>query len=481
MLELGSHRFDPATGQLTDTHGTVVHLRRKSQQVLEVLATSPGHLVTKDDIADRVWQRSVVSDESLSQCISDIRRVLGDVDRTIVKTLQGRGFLLEATPIETRAAGRLPVVTIEPLDAPQDNDHAQSIAQRLREALLSAIVRRRGIRVATPVSTDVADYRIGGRVWVDGNSITASFEIEEAGDRGIFYTESFNQRGQADADFVRNVARKVTNVQRVSAIASFGARYRTAPNQTLDLQQLLQKAAHHYSRITETDTDRAFEVLSHAVGRFPESPMARAMLAATYVHMYPLVRIDRSETRVKSALDHVDHAIYEGPDIDFVIRTRGNLRFWLLRDLEGAEEDCRRALSITPNYQLAHLTLVQMDLFSGRIPAAKQRFEDHIEVDVALPQFHYFQTIEALFALHDGDAAGARRHAKEAFEYAPWSEWGVLVNAAVIGRDVASLDPTLRSRIETCRLPADHFLDLPGDRNDFVTRLSSRARLAGIA
>jgi hypothetical protein len=105
----------------------------------------------------------------------------------------------------------------------------------------------------------------------------------------------------------------------------------------------LQKAAYHYSRITVEDTEAARQVLSEAVERYPQSPMALAMLAATHAHMYPLVTIDRSPDRVTAAMELAERAVFAGPNVDFTLRTRGNLKFWLL---QAVDNNCTLAHSM---------------------------------------------------------------------------------------------------------------------------------------
>ena len=220
--------------------------------------------------------------------------------------------------------------------------------------------------------------------------------------------------------------------------------------------------------------------MSVAIDRHPESPMALAMQAATYVHMYPLTAMNRSDDRIAAAMDLAERAVFAGPEVDFCLRTRGNLKFWLLRDHEGAIKDCNRALAITPNYQLAHLTRLQSELFSGDWEAARHRLDHQIEVDIALPQYHYFQTLYALCALAVGDESGARRHALEAYEYAPWSDWGMLILAAAYAEETPGSKTGIADRMGRCSLTPHHFRDLPIRDGPLLATLIGRAEQGGL-
>ncbi|MEM7190423.1 MAG: winged helix-turn-helix domain-containing protein [Pseudomonadota bacterium] len=87
--------FDPIAGRLIDRAiGQEKYLRPQSSQVLQILCENLGQVVTRDALIESVWPELNVTDDSLTQCISDIRRALGDGDRKILKTVPKRGFVL---------------------------------------------------------------------------------------------------------------------------------------------------------------------------------------------------------------------------------------------------------------------------------------------------------------------------------------------------------------------------------------------------
>ena len=50
-------------------------------------------------IIEALWSRTAVTDESVAQCIKDVRRALGDEAQHLVKTVRGRGYRLEASVV----------------------------------------------------------------------------------------------------------------------------------------------------------------------------------------------------------------------------------------------------------------------------------------------------------------------------------------------------------------------------------------------
>ena len=79
-----------------------VSLRPKSFDVLCALVTKAGQVVRKDELMQAAWPEVVVTDDSLTQCVGDIRRALGDGDQQIVKTVPRRGYLF-AVPVQACA------------------------------------------------------------------------------------------------------------------------------------------------------------------------------------------------------------------------------------------------------------------------------------------------------------------------------------------------------------------------------------------
>ncbi|MDA7427523.1 winged helix-turn-helix domain-containing protein [Primorskyibacter aestuariivivens] len=107
--------FDPATRSLKQQDGTSVPLRAQSAEVLGLLIEANGEIVTKDRIIARIWPDTYVTEDSLLKCIADIRRALGDTDRSRLQTLPKVGYRLALAQQTSHAAragrvGALPIL-----------------------------------------------------------------------------------------------------------------------------------------------------------------------------------------------------------------------------------------------------------------------------------------------------------------------------------------------------------------------------------
>jgi FixJ family two-component response regulator/DNA-binding winged helix-turn-helix (wHTH) protein len=89
--------------------GQPAELGSRAFDLLIVLIGAPGTLVTKNEIASRVWPDTVVAEENLKVQMSALRKVLNE-DRDLIKTVHGRGYVF---------TGELTTASVEP-DAPAE-------------------------------------------------------------------------------------------------------------------------------------------------------------------------------------------------------------------------------------------------------------------------------------------------------------------------------------------------------------------------
>lgn len=86
--------------------GEPVRLRPQSFRVLRILVEQRDKLVTREQLLRDIWGDRIVTDDSLVQCLVDIRRALARIDKAAILTLPGRGYLLQSdrlVPAEGRA------------------------------------------------------------------------------------------------------------------------------------------------------------------------------------------------------------------------------------------------------------------------------------------------------------------------------------------------------------------------------------------
>jgi TolB-like protein/DNA-binding winged helix-turn-helix (wHTH) protein/Tfp pilus assembly protein PilF len=95
VLHFGDVVLDMARGEL-NVAGATIPVRPKTFALLTYLAKHPRRLLTKDELMQAVWPDVAVTDDSLVQCVSELRSALGDRNQSVIKTVPRRGYLFDA-------------------------------------------------------------------------------------------------------------------------------------------------------------------------------------------------------------------------------------------------------------------------------------------------------------------------------------------------------------------------------------------------
>jgi adenylate cyclase len=111
MYRFGPFTLDTAAYRLLNG-STEVALTPKAFDLLRHLLERPGTLVSKEELFERVWPDVAVTDNALTQVVSDLRQALGDAAGApgYVQTVARRGYRFIGSVEDVRAAA--PRVTI---------------------------------------------------------------------------------------------------------------------------------------------------------------------------------------------------------------------------------------------------------------------------------------------------------------------------------------------------------------------------------
>jgi len=101
VYQFGHFLVDPARAALIKD-GTEYYLRSKTWKVLYYLLEHRDRVVGKQELLDEIWPGTTVTDDVLTQCVSDLRKALGDDARNPIylRTIPKQGFRFIA-PVDT--------------------------------------------------------------------------------------------------------------------------------------------------------------------------------------------------------------------------------------------------------------------------------------------------------------------------------------------------------------------------------------------
>ena len=201
-------RLDPVQGMLFDAAGREVRLRPKPFAVLRHLLDNPGRLFGREELLETLWPGVVVTDDVLTQCISDLRRAFGDRAGAILRTVPRRGYSLaaavarDAAPAAAAAAPAAPVpsaplpmlrrdtLVIMPAAAPRGDEAAARLAPILTADLLTELVRFEDLRVvAGPDDGVTAGFLVHLHLYAADAVVRASVRLENLSTGTQFWSE----------------------------------------------------------------------------------------------------------------------------------------------------------------------------------------------------------------------------------------------------------------------------------------------------
>lgn len=213
-IEFGPFQLHP-DGRLYK-HGNPVPLSPKEREVLRLLATAEGRIVSKDEILQTVWGEADVSESSLTRCIHSLRHHLGEdlSDRPYIRTVYGQGYCLDLPVRRVVADVRLLILPFTPISIHPAVDYLCS-ALTLKVSRYLRQFQTKGIILITceadqpeagsisssqiPSSQNVAqilgvDFVFEGQLAQEAGSLTLQVTLRRAIDNHCLLSQTFTER-----------------------------------------------------------------------------------------------------------------------------------------------------------------------------------------------------------------------------------------------------------------------------------------------
>ncbi len=346
--------FDPNSGALT-VGGRSASLRPRTAAVLRCLLDHAGELVSKDHLLKEVWADLVVTENSLAQCVKEIRRELGDSSETLLKTIPRRGYLLEA-PVERagmpaespRRPRSIIVMPLANLAGDADQDYlAEALTEDLTDDIgqlpTFTVVARGTAQSYTQRPVDIREvgrdlgvaYAVEGSVRRADGRVVVALGIGDTRDARQLWSERFEGKAAELPVLQRAMAARVTRwlCTELPTSESSGS-----PAANADAHDLAMRAWSLQYRAAPGVNREAHRLLLRAVELDPKSAFAWSGLAHSHI----------SDLATRHTED------WEG-------------------SIAGAEEAATRAVELDPLMTRALLSLAQARSYQGR-------FEESLDV-----------------------------------------------------------------------------------------------------
>lgn len=107
LISFQSSMFDHQKGSITINNGEEIFMEKRLKEFFSILLSHENNVVTRSELMTFVWKDVIVSEESISKAVSDLRRFLinNKIENIKIVTISKLGYKLEieaAIDIEQR-------------------------------------------------------------------------------------------------------------------------------------------------------------------------------------------------------------------------------------------------------------------------------------------------------------------------------------------------------------------------------------------
>ena len=374
--------------------GRPIDLTPKLLDLLILLLDNAGALVTKETLLDALWPGANVTDNALTQAISELRQALGDPAGSprYIKTVARRGYRFiapvgSAAAVETASSSGADADAVAVLDFTNvTNDPeaawlsagiAETVSNDLRSLgrfrvvdrwRVNEVVRRTGgaiheVAAALRVRlVAIGSFQVnGGRVRITARvvDVVSGDAVADAKVDGSL-DDTFALQDQVAAQFAAELG---------TATAPSAARSRETTS--LEAYRAVMEGWLRVETLDVRELPKAIADFEHAVRVDPRYALAYNGLANAEFASYESTRSD-----VRPALDLLERAVAHGEQAvaldDSLAEAHGTLALILVsaRDGAGAAREARRAVALEPGnwrhlFRLGHATWGEERLRAG--------------------------------------------------------------------------------------------------------------------
>jgi TolB-like protein len=449
------YRFDRFTldlvrGALLAAGGTEVALRPKAFTLLRRLVENAGRLIERDEIMAAVWPGVIVTDDSVTQAVKEIRRALGDGEQRLLRTVPRRGFLFAAevsriddkatlvvlppapeqmpTALPAHSSASRPMLVVLPFANMTGDPGQEYFADGITEDLTTALSHLRWFSVIARNSAftykgramDVRQvgrelgvgYVLEGSVRKAGNRVRITAQLCEAEAGAQVWSGRFDGDLADIFDLQDRLTEAVVGAIEPSLRLAEVARTRTKPTESLTAYDLYLRALPHRFATHEASND-SLRLLRRAISIDPGFAAAKGTLAGLHIIRFGQDWTENGdvEEAVRLAREVVDGA---GEDAPFALACAGHALAFFAKDYESGNAAAERALLLAPNSALVLWVIGWLRVYLGDAPTAVVHLERAMRLSPVDPAMFYVTTALgfANFLLqHYGEAAEWARRA----------------------------------------------------------------------
>jgi TolB-like protein/Flp pilus assembly protein TadD len=413
ILKFDPYEFDPAAWELR-RRGRTVRLERLPMELLLLLVERRGTLVTRQEIAARLWDPNLFHDldNGIHTAIRKVRQALNDSAQrpAFVQTVSGKGYrflapvtlVVEAPPSSSNRRIAVAVLPFENLTGDACQDY---VSDGLTEDTIAALGNLASMRLAVIARTSVmrykrskkaareiaaelgADYLLESTFRRDERSVRITARLVRARDEAQVWSGNYDRDWQSVLQLQEELGKAIANHVEFR-FASEPATASVRPTTTdADAYDFYLRGKHYWNQIRPTSLRRAIECFEAAVAKDPSFALAWSGLADTY-SVLPVTSDGDPEDLWQKARYAADEAMRLQPALAESCASSGIVAFWLDWDWRRAERELREAVAQNPSYASGHRYLAHVLSNLGRHTEALTVMGTACRLDPLSPALH---------------------------------------------------------------------------------------------
>jgi TolB-like protein len=360
---------DLSSETLRDAGGRAVALRPQAFATLRHMIANANRLVTKGELIEAVWRGTAVTDDSLVQCIHEIRRALNDAGHEVLQTVSRRGYRLllpgQDSAGPSGAAG--PSIAVLPFRSLGEGGLPDYFADGLVDDVITQLSKIPGLfviarnssftyRERTIDARTIADelgvrYLLDGSIARSGIRLRVNAHLIEGATASHVWAGRFECADEDLFDVQDRLTEQIVGVMEPSIRRAEIERARRRRPDSPDAYDLYLRALPHAFANTVAEADRALRLLDDALRLDPGFVAAHGYAAWCREQRYFRHGFDPAERT--AALEHADVATGLSSDDPQAMSIGAFVRANLTRDHDAALGVLDRALAMNGNSALA--------------------------------------------------------------------------------------------------------------------------------
>ena len=440
VIRFGRFELEPANFVLRrDTRS--IKLDRKPLELLILLATRPGQLVTHQEAIHAVWGTHAVIefDSALYTAIRKVRRALGDRSSRprIVETVPRKGyrFIAASTDHATHAYAQeeaesnrkmLAVLPLENLSGDARYDYfTDGLTEDLIAELGSfsprelgviartSVMRYKGGRTrAARIGADLGvEYLIQGSARHERGRVRIAVQLIRTDDQTVVWADALERTADDVLQIQAEVASAVADRIRLKLAVGPRSLVHTDPA----VYDLYLRGRYLSELRTALANRRAIRLFESALRRDPRYAPAWAGLARCYA-IQAITSDVRPRDSFPLAREASERALALDPVLPEALIARGVTNFWFDWQWDAAERDFRRARELNPSNAAARMFLAHLQSNLARHDSAITEIQAGQRLDPFAP---IMKTHEAHFLYNAGRYHEAAEPLQRALDLAP--------------------------------------------------------------